>query len=75
MAISPITSVLSHRRLTAGEVAKVRQDATLDESARQQHFDEMAAALQKEVSGLLGAKAYGKYLQHYGGWVTNVTKL
>ncbi len=65
------------RRLTADEVAKVRQDATLDESTRQQRFEEMATALQREVSALLGAKAYGKYLNydHYSGWVTNVTRL
>ncbi len=63
------------RQLTVDEVAHVRQDSTLDESARRQRFEEMQSALQKEVPGLLGAKAYGEYLRHDGAWITNVTKL
>jgi hypothetical protein len=62
-------------RLTAEEVERVRLDDTLDEPARQQRFAEMQAAIQQQVSGALGGKAYADYLRHDGAWITNVTKL
>jgi hypothetical protein len=62
-------------RLTAEEVERVRHDDTLDEPARQQRFAEMQAAIQQQVSGALGGKAYADYLRRDGAWITNVTKL
>ena len=62
-------------RLTAEEVERVRHDDTLDEPARRQRFAEMQAAIQKQVSGALGGKAYADYLRRDGAWITNVTKL
>jgi hypothetical protein len=63
------------RRLTAEEVERVRHDDTLDESGRRQRFAEMQAAIQQQVSGALGGKAYADYLQRDGAWINDVTKL
>jgi hypothetical protein len=57
------------------EAGRVRQDASLDEPARRQRLEEMQAAVQKEVSGALGAKAWRDYLNRGGAWVTNLNKL
>jgi hypothetical protein len=62
-------------RLTTEEVERVRHDDTLDEPARRQRFEEMQAAIQQQVSGALGGKAYADYLRREGAWITNVTKL
>jgi hypothetical protein len=35
----------------------------------------MQAAVQKEVSGALGANAWQDYLNRGGAWVTNLNKL
>jgi hypothetical protein len=35
----------------------------------------MQAAIQQQVSGALGGKAYADYLRRDGAWITNVTKL
>ncbi len=63
------------RRLAAEEVGQIRADASLDEAARRQKFDQMQGALQRAVSGALGTTAYQEYLKRDGAWTTNVTKL
>lgn len=63
------------RKLAAEEVEHTRGDASLDEAARQQKFDQMQGELPKAVSGALGAALYQEYLKSNGSWITNVTKL
>ena len=63
------------RKLVAEEAGCLRQDTTLDEPVRRQQLEEMQAAVQKEVSGVLGAKAWRDYLNRGGAWVTNLNKL
>jgi hypothetical protein len=70
-----VNKIYDIRKLTAEEVARIRGDETLDSAARQQRFQEIQNSIQREISGLMGARAYGTYLQVYGLWVTNVTKL
>jgi hypothetical protein len=67
--------VFDIRKLAMEEAGRVRQDASLDEPARRQCLEEMQAAVQKEVSGALGAKAWGDYLNRGGAWVTNLNHL
>jgi hypothetical protein len=67
--------VFDIRELAMEEAGRVRQDASLDEPARRQRLEEMQAAVQKEVSGALGAKAWRDYLNRGGAWVTNLNKL
>lgn len=67
--------VFDIRELAMEEAGRVRQDASLDEPARRQRLDEMQAAVQKEVSGALGPKAWRDYLNRGGAWVTNLNKL
>jgi hypothetical protein len=67
--------VFDIRKLAMEEAGRVRQDTSLDEPARRQCLEEMQAAVQKEVSGALGAKAWGDYLNRGGAWVTNLNKL
>jgi hypothetical protein len=67
--------VFDIRELAVEEAGRVRQDASLDEPARRQCLEEMQAAVQKEVSGALGAKAWRDYLNRGGAWVTNLNKL
>jgi hypothetical protein len=63
------------QKLTEEEVERIRYDAGLDEAGRQRRFEEMEAAIQKEVLGAMGADAYSKYLNGGGHWVTNLNAL
>jgi hypothetical protein len=63
------------RKLVAEEAGCVRQDTSLDEPARRQRLEEMQAAVQKEVSGVLGVKAWQDYLNRGGAWATNLNQL
>jgi hypothetical protein len=68
-------AVYDIRKLAKEEATRIRTDAALDDSARQQRFEEMQNEIQQAVSASLGDKVYQEYLRSNGSWITNLTKL
>jgi hypothetical protein len=66
------------RQLAEKEFERIRKDASLDATARQQQFTDLKNELQNTVSNAVGEKAYQEYLggrEQAGAWLTNLTKL
>ena len=63
------------RNLAVEELQRIRNDASLDESALQQLIQNVHQEAQRAVSTALGSNAYQDYLSRGGAWITNSGKL
>ena len=63
------------RQLVTQEAARIRQNTNLADEERQQQLLQMQTQAQEGILKALGASASAQYLNHGGGWLTNVNSL
>jgi hypothetical protein len=63
------------RALLQEEVARLREDASLDTGVRTQRVENLSLNAAQEIQTLLGPKLFGDFLRQSGQWVTNVNRL